>query len=388
MGWRSWNFFKGAIDDSTMRGQIDAMVKPRPVPSAGGKAMSLLDLGYTRAGIDDGWQMCDSYRVMPSNSSAFHDAQGAPIVNESKFPDLRALTDYATSKRVLLGWYENNCICHESGGHIRNQTWRNLSYYGDVQQLVQNNFSGIKIDNCGLHNDMDLYAALMNATGRAFMVERSDQGKGTPTNDSWCPYNMFRSSGDIRPSWSSINHNLHTVLGYTNISRPGCWAYPDMLQSGNLQGPLAAVESRSHFGAWCIVSSPLILGVDLADEAVIGKMWPYISNVHAIAVNQQWSGDPGRLLLTTNTLELWAKRLPGGAMALLALDQCSGGSCSRTGLRIDLVKDAGMPLCADGKCSVLNIWGTAHAVHASAQLTLGPIGQHDSAFCVVSPPAV
>ena len=27
-----------------------------------------------------GWQMCDSYRVMPSNSSAFHDAQGAPIV--------------------------------------------------------------------------------------------------------------------------------------------------------------------------------------------------------------------------------------------------------------------------------------------------------------------
>ena len=34
--------------------------------------------------------------------------------------------------------------------------------------------------------------------------------------------------------------------------------------------------------------------------------------------------------------------------ALLALDQCSGGSCSLTGLRIDLVKDAGMPLCADG----------------------------------------
>ena len=29
-------------------------------------------------------------------------------MNESKFPDLRALTDYATSKRVLLGWYENN----------------------------------------------------------------------------------------------------------------------------------------------------------------------------------------------------------------------------------------------------------------------------------------
>ena len=33
---------------------------------------------------------------------------------------------------------------------------------------------------CGLHNDMDHYAELMNATGKAFLVERSDQGHGTP----------------------------------------------------------------------------------------------------------------------------------------------------------------------------------------------------------------
>ena len=93
-----------------------------------------------------------------------------------------------------------------------------------MAQLVAGGFRGVKIDNCGLHNDMDLYAALMNRTGKAFLVERSDQGRGTPTNRSWCPYNMFRSSGDIRPSWSSVHHNLLTTQNYVNISRPGCWA--------------------------------------------------------------------------------------------------------------------------------------------------------------------
>lgn len=51
----------------------------------------------------------------------------------------------------MSGRYTNNCICHESGGHIghSNDSWVNLSYVGDVEQLVDNNFKGIKVDNCG-----------------------------------------------------------------------------------------------------------------------------------------------------------------------------------------------------------------------------------------------
>jgi len=122
-------------------------------------------------------------------------------------------------------------ICHESGGHIghSNDSWVNRSYVGDVQQLVENDFKGVKIDNCGLHNDMEKYAELMNTTGKAFLTERSDQGHGTPINDpvgnqtaGWCPYNLFRSSGDIRANWGSVHGNLQTVKQYTNVSRPGC----------------------------------------------------------------------------------------------------------------------------------------------------------------------
>jgi hypothetical protein len=49
-------------------------------------------------------------------------------------------------------------------------------------------------------------------------------------------------------------------------------------------------ESRSHFGGWCIVSAPLILGHDLSNETLNAEIWPIITNKHAIAVSQSWAG--------------------------------------------------------------------------------------------------
>jgi hypothetical protein len=60
---------------------------------------------------------------------------------------------------------------------------------------------------------------------------QSPFGPFAPTKD-WCPFHMYRSSGDIRPKWGSILSNLQTIppLAAANLSRPGCWAYPDMLE--------------------------------------------------------------------------------------------------------------------------------------------------------------
>merc|ERR1712070_902237 len=61
-------------------------------------------------------------------------------------------------------------------------------------------------------------------------------------------------------------------------------------------GGLNLNESRAHFGAWCVVSSPLILGHDLSNDEQYDAAWPVISNEDAIRVNQAWAGDPGRLV--------------------------------------------------------------------------------------------
>lgn len=94
--------------------------------------------------------------------------------------------------------------------------------------------------------------------------------------------------------------SCRTVL-FLNDSHPlswrGCLAYPDMLEVANLA---SAEEDRSHFHAWCIISSPLILGYAMGNDSLTEKVWGIISNREAIAVNQQFAegGGVGRLVKT------------------------------------------------------------------------------------------
>ena len=45
-------------------------------------------------------------------------------------------------------------------------------------------------------------------------------------------------------------------------------------------------ESRSHMGAWAIVSAPLVLGFDLRDDAKLGAAWPIIANRDVLHISQ------------------------------------------------------------------------------------------------------
>ena len=54
----------------------------------------------------------------------------------------------------------------------------------------------------------------------------------------------------------------------------------------------------SRAGAWCIVSSPLILGLDLTDTPRVTAVWDIITNTEAISVNQEWEGQPGQLVVS------------------------------------------------------------------------------------------
>jgi alpha-galactosidase len=74
--------------------------------------------------------------------------------------------------------------------------------------------------------------------------------------------------------------NLQTVipLAASNLSYPGCRAYPDMLEVGVPPGlhpnekALSLPEQRAHFGAWAIVSSPLVLGLDVRNATLLAEV--------------------------------------------------------------------------------------------------------------------
>ena len=156
--------------------------------------------------------------------------------------------------------------------------------------------------------------------GKPIMVENCHWGSKPPFKPDrskppaeGCPWNFYRSSGDVRASYTSVLYNLGTVfpLRSDNLSYPGCWAYPDMLQVGCKHGPggasdpgLSMEETRSHFGSWAIVSSPLTLSHDVNDEATTDKIWDIITNTEVIGVNQAYVGDSGGMFKSGDAVTL------------------------------------------------------------------------------------
>jgi alpha-galactosidase len=299
LAWRSYNAqVEGTVlSQQTMQANIEALVsRDRTVD---GKLTSLWDLGFRTAGIDGGWDLCVNVTDQDGDTKkTYHDPTGKPMINTQVFPDMKGLVDFSHERDIKLGWYQNICSCHEKEALTRN-------YEGDITALHELGFDGVKYDRCNVQLNSTLYAELMNATGKSFLIEQCHWGIctdddtsscPTPSRD-WCPFNFFRTSGDVRETWNSWARNLMTTLPFLDesdpLSGPSCWAYPDMLQVGNL----ATFEhDRAHLGSWAIISAPLYLSFDLRDSARMDRSWPLISNAEVLAVNQAWAGHPGRLV--------------------------------------------------------------------------------------------
>ena len=66
----------------------------------GGAPTSLVQLGFDRIGLDDGWQACGQ-----GVNKSFHDSNGRPLINTTRFPDMKAMVTHARSRGLKAGWY-------------------------------------------------------------------------------------------------------------------------------------------------------------------------------------------------------------------------------------------------------------------------------------------
>lgn len=403
LGWRSWNLYGANVNQDLIEGIMDGMVsKERMVD---GVPTSLCDLGYCDVGLDDNWQKCGG----GAGGNHYHDADGNPIVNTDRFPDMKKMTDHAHSLGLTAGWYGNNCICsdHQSGDR--------KFYEGDAKALIDFGFDGYKLDGCGSQTDMQLWDDIFKSHDKAVMVENCHWGSKVPfePNATWCPWNFYRTSGDVRASFSSVMGNLDSMSKFSsrNLSYPGCWAYPDMLEVGCQHGPggtgdpgLTFAEARTHFGAWVIVSSPLTLSHDVNNRTVMDEVWPIISNKEAIAISQSYAGfSGGSFKRSTKTVRLgdtnpslMTRRMTqlerlalgptlaasyqyfykpldyaGTSVAVLLINADSASQ----DLKLTLADVPGI----SGSCSIRDIWAHEDLGRREADLTV-TVGPHDSAF--------
>lgn len=203
----------------------------------------------------------------------------------------------------------------------------------DADQYFNNwNFDFIKIDYCGgIHRRLEernryeeIRQVIDSVAGRHIDINvcRWDY-PGTWVEklaDSW------RISEDIRPVWSSVRHIVEKNLYLSAYAHDGHYNDMDMLAVGYNIKPspfwedglgLSYAEEEAHFGMWCIMSSPLLLGCDI--EYIPEETMRIITNPELIAVNQDPLGLQAHVVQHEGETYVFAKdilRRHGGARAV------------------------------------------------------------------------
>jgi len=417
MGWRSWNLYGGNVDQKKIEVIMDGMVRRDPRYKVDGVATPLCDLGYCDVGLDDNWQKCGKYG---SEGYSYHNEDGSPVVNFDTFPSMKNMTGHAHSLGLTAGWYGNNCICGDK--KIGDKKF----YQGDISALREFGFDSYKLDGCGAQTDMQLWDDVIKATpavtGRkSVMVENCHWGSKVPfkPNATWCPWNFYRTSGDVRANYGSVVGNLQTTIQYAeqNLSYPGCWAYPDMLEVGVLHTPfggdkgLTIEETRSHFGAWVIVSSPLTLSHDVNNHTIQDAIWPLISNKEVIAVSQSYAGHSGSPFKSSTAELTLAEVNPAAVSKTMSVEEASAvgpltvpswqyfykpmeADGAKTAVLLMNHAAAPATLTLDFKdipgvkcttCKLRDIWNHKDLGSFDGSYTIGAVASHDAIFLVVTP---
>jgi hypothetical protein len=268
MGWSSWNTFAVNISENIIKGQADAMV-----------SQGLKDVGYQYINIDDGFQYGRT-------------AQGKVRIHPQRFPNgLKVVSDYIHSKGLKAGIYSDagDCTCGSiSNGDTQNT---NVGFYGYEQvdadyYFKELEFDFIKVDYCGGNhaklNEQEQYTAIHNAivnTGRDVRYNLCRWAyPGT-----WCHdiSTSWRTTGDIYDGWKSVKGILAENLYLSAYCYDGCYNDMDMLEVGR---SMSEEEDKTHFGMWCIMSSPLLIGCNMA--TIKERPLALLKNTELIALNQ------------------------------------------------------------------------------------------------------
>lgn len=270
MGWSSWNTYRIHINEELIKSQADAMV-----------TRGLKDAGYLFINVDDGF-------------FGHRDESGKLQTHPERFPNgLKCVADYIHSKGLKAGIYS------DAGSNTCGSIWDKdpngvgVGLYGHERQdadLFFNEwgFDFIKIDYCGAGQQLDLeeekrYTEIRRAIDEVCKRNISINICRWAYPGTWAKQlaRSWRISPDINPSWGSIKSIIGKNLYLSAYAGDGHYNDMDMLEIGR---GLRPEEEEVHFGMWCIMSSPLLIGCDLT--TIPEASLKLLKNKELIALNQ------------------------------------------------------------------------------------------------------
>lgn len=274
LGWNTWNTFGPDVSDSLLRETADFLV------DAG-----LAEAGYRYVVIDDGW------------SEKVRDSAGRLIPDRKKFPNgIKPVIDYIHSKGLKFGIYSccGNLTCGAYPGSYAHE-------YIDAETFAEWGVDYLKYDFCyhtgmlaGKYFYRRMGAALANC-GRDIVFSACSWGM--EETQEWVKTtgaHLWRSTHDIQNSWASIKSIIEQQARLIPYVSRGCFNDMDMLVVGMNSDSFidsergtngcTLTEQRTHFSAWCLFASPLMIGCDLRRASP--EALEILKNREALAINQ------------------------------------------------------------------------------------------------------
>lgn len=270
MGWSSWNTYRINISEDLIKRQAEAMV-----------SLGLKDAGYRYINIDDGF-------------FGYRNKKGILQTHPERFPNgVKCVADHIHHLGLKAGIYS------DAGANTCGSLWDadpngvGVGLYGHEKQdadlyFNQWGFDFIKIDYCGAGQQLDLdererYTAICKAIREVCPRDISVNICRWAFPGTWARdlARSWRISGDISPRWSSVKSIIRKNLYLSAYAGGGHYNDMDMLEIGR---GLTQTEEEVHFGMWCLMSSPLLIGCDLT--AIPDASLRLLKNKELIALNQ------------------------------------------------------------------------------------------------------
>lgn len=166
-----------------------------------------------------------------------------------------------------------------------------------------------------------LYAEKNGCEEKPILYSICEWGKNRPWKWGGKAGNIWRTTYDIAPTWTSMLSIYEINVRLDKYARPGAFNDPDMLEVGN--GKLTYEENKAQFSLWCMMAAPLILGNDLrkllredGTADTDSKIYQILTNRDLIALDQDKRGIQCKRIKTNAVTDVLVKPLENNEVAV------------------------------------------------------------------------
>jgi alpha-galactosidase len=319
MGWNDWYQYGCNVT------QADVLANAQALVSSG-----LAKLGYDYVNLDDCW--------MATTRTADGQLQGDPTTFPNGIP---WLVTQLHAMGLKLGLYESfgDTTCQGRPGSYGH-------YQQDADTFASWGIDYLKFDYCGvpagttsasLESDYEQMSQDLVATGHHIVFSEElpvAAGDANPDNASYLPYvalsstisNMWRVAQDETPDFdTTVFGHLTNDLPLAQYAHPGAWNDLDMVMAGNTSYDWTVQQEETQMSIWAEMASPLLDSSDLSSMSAATKQ--VLGNKAVIAVDQDPLGKQGQLVGQQGTVDVVARPLADGDVAVLL---ANSGSASQS----------------------------------------------------------